>query len=169
MTLISLNFIQFYQFSVKTGLTDKRSSMASINDVSVVCEKRYALTISEFNNEWNQQIDNNDLIEVLDLTGPSSENLFDLFYKQTPNLKGTELCAESNIHRFWLWWTFNNSVKYLEQTRSQWMRWRERRKPFIRQGTAARCWRNTRIATNGLEFRWSQECEHWEQQQQRPL
>ena len=100
MTLINLNFIQFYQVFVKVGLTDKQSSMTSINDVFVVCEKRYALTVSKSNNEWNERIDNNDLIEIFDLIDLSSENFFDLFYKQTSNFKSTELCAENNILSF---------------------------------------------------------------------
>ena len=99
MTLINLDSIQFYQLPVKAGLADKRSSMASVNDVSVVCEERYAPTISRSSNEWNERIDNNDLIKVLDLIGPSSEDPLDLSYKQAPNLKSTELCAQGNIHR----------------------------------------------------------------------
>ena len=99
MTLINLDSIQFYRPPVKADLADKRSSMASVNDVSVVCEKRYAPTVSRSSNEWNERINNNDLIEVLDLIGPSLEDSLDLSYKQAPNLKGTELCAEGNIYR----------------------------------------------------------------------
>ena len=73
--------------------------MASVNDVLVVCEKRYAPTVSRSSNGWDERIDNNDQIEVLDLIDPSSEDPLDLFYKQAPNLKDTELCAEGNIHR----------------------------------------------------------------------
>ena len=100
MTLINLNFIQFYQLLVKADLADKRSSKTSVNDVFVVCEEKYAPTVSRSNNEWDERIDNNDQIEVLDLAGPSSEDPLDLFYKQAPNLKDTELCAEGNIHCF---------------------------------------------------------------------
>lgn len=99
MTSVNLDSIQFYQLPVKADLADKRSSMASVNNVPVVCEERYAPTVSRSNNEWDERIDNNDQIEVLDLTGPSSEDPLDLSYKQALNLKGTELCAEGNIHR----------------------------------------------------------------------
>lgn len=99
MTLINLDSIQFYQLPVKADLADKRSSMTSINDDSAVCEKRYAPTVSRSSNKWDERIDNNDLIEVLDLTGPSSQDPFDLSYKQAPNLKGIELCAEGINHR----------------------------------------------------------------------
>lgn len=119
MTLINLNFIQFYQLLVKVDLIDKRSSMTSINDVFVVCEKKYILTISKFNNGWNEQIDNNDLIEIFDLIDSSSKNFIDLFYKQTSNLKDIELCVLRNFYRFWLCWIFNNNFKSFEQTRSQ--------------------------------------------------
>lgn len=100
MTLINLDSIQFYQLPVKTDLTDKRSSMASVNeDIHVICEERNALKVSRSSNEWDERIDKNDQIEVLDLTGPSSEDPLDPSYKQAPNLKSTELCAEGNIHR----------------------------------------------------------------------
>ena len=99
MTLVNLDSIQFYQLPVKADLADKRSSMTSVNDVPVICEERYAPTVSRSSNGWDERIDNNDQIEVLDLTDPSSEDPLDLSYKQAPNLKGTELCAEGNIHR----------------------------------------------------------------------
>lgn len=163
MSLINLNFIQFYRLLVKVDLIDKRSSTTSIDDVFVICENKYALMISRSNNEWNERIDNNNLMKIFDLIDSSSENPFNLFYKQASALKSAELCVEGNIHRLWLWWAFNNSFKYFEQIRSQWMRWRERQKPFIRQRVVARCWRSTRVATNELEIKWCQECEYWQQ------
>lgn len=81
MILVNLDFIQFYQLLVKADLTDKQSLMALINDILVICEKRYALMVSRFSNKWDKQIDNNDQIDVLDLTGPSSEYFLDQSYK----------------------------------------------------------------------------------------
>ena len=111
MTLINLDFIQFYRSFIKIDLTDKQLSMASINDVFVVYEKKYVFTIFRFSNEWNKQIDNNDLIEIFDLINSSLKNSFDLFYKQASNFKSTELCVENNIYCFWLCWAVNNSFR----------------------------------------------------------
>lgn len=100
MTLINLNSIPFYQLPVKVDLANKWSLEVSINDIPVICEERYTPTVSRSSNEWDEQIDNNDQIEVFDLAGPLSENPLNLFYKQAPNLKDTELYAKGNIHYF---------------------------------------------------------------------
>lgn len=51
MTLINLNSIQFYQFFVKADLTDKQSSMTSIDNVFVIYENKYAFMIFKSSNE----------------------------------------------------------------------------------------------------------------------
>lgn len=54
--------------------------------------------ISRSSNGWNKQIDNNNQIEIFDLTSTLLENSLNQSYKQAANLKDTELCTKSNIH-----------------------------------------------------------------------
>lgn len=51
MKLINLDSIQFYEFPVKADLADKQSLMASVNDVPVFCEERYAPNVSRSSNK----------------------------------------------------------------------------------------------------------------------
>lgn len=81
-------------------MADKQSSMASVNDVSIVCEEKYAPKVSRSSNGWDEQIDNNNQIKIFDLTGSSLEDPLNLFYKQAPNLKDIELYAKGNIYCF---------------------------------------------------------------------
>lgn len=53
MTLVNLDSIQFYQLPIKADLADKQSSMASVNDVLVVCKERYAPTVSRSIARWS--------------------------------------------------------------------------------------------------------------------
>lgn len=99
MTLIDLNFIQFYQSLIKVNWANKTPSMTSVSDVLIICEKRYAATVSRFSSEWGKQLNDYDLTEVLDLTDLLLKDSFNLFYKQALNLEGTELYTEGNFHR----------------------------------------------------------------------
>lgn len=155
MTLIDLDPIHFYQSPSKAHLAGKRPSVASVGDVPVICGEGYTPTVPRSYGGWGEQLYDYDLIE--DLIGPVSKDPLDLFSKPAPDLKGTELYGRGNVHLFWLWWVLNNGSRSLEQTRShrrpRWRRWRERSKPSISRGSAARCRRSTKITTNGLETR----------------
>lgn len=48
MTLVNLNFIQFYQFSIKVDLADKQLLMVLVNNIYIVCKNKYALTVFKF-------------------------------------------------------------------------------------------------------------------------
>lgn len=51
MTLINLNFIQFYQSFIKADLVNKKPSIMSIDNVFIICEERYAFRVLKFNDE----------------------------------------------------------------------------------------------------------------------
>ena len=100
MTLINLNFIQFYQSFIKADLVNKKPSIMSIDNVFIICEERYAFRVLKFNDEWSESLNNFDLSEILDSIDSSSTNILDLlFYKHILNLKGTESYVEGNIRR----------------------------------------------------------------------
>lgn len=52
MILVNLNPIQFYQLSIKADLADKQSSIAFVDDVSIICEKRYAFIVFRSYNRY---------------------------------------------------------------------------------------------------------------------
>lgn len=79
MTLINLNFIQFYQLLIKTDLIDKGLFMFSLNDVFVVCEEGYTSTISRFNDEWGELFNDYELIKVLDSIGSIDREEYESF------------------------------------------------------------------------------------------
>ena len=87
ITLINLNFIQFYQSLIKVDLIDKRLLITSIDDVLVICEKGYIFTVSRFNGGWGELFNDYNLIEVLEFTSSSTKDSLDLlFYKHALNL-----------------------------------------------------------------------------------
>lgn len=97
MTLIDLNFIQFYQSLIKVNWADKTLLITSVSDVLIICEKRYAATVSKFSNKWDEQLNDYNLTEVLNLTDLLLKDSFNLFYKQALNLEGTKLYTEGNF------------------------------------------------------------------------
>ena len=99
MTLISLDSIQFYQTPTKADLAGKRPSMTSVDDVGVICGENNAPKVPGSSGGWGRRLNDYDLIQVPDSTGPSSKDLLDLSYKQAPDLKSTELCPGGNVRR----------------------------------------------------------------------
>ena len=99
MTFIDLDSIQFYQPLAKANLAGKRTPMASNSGLPVTCGEKSTPTVAKPGGGWDGRLDDCDLIEVLDLTGMSPKDPFDLPCKQTLDLKGTGINAEGNFHR----------------------------------------------------------------------
>ena len=51
MTLIDLDSIYFYQPPSKADLASKRPSMASVDNISIICGEIYTSTVSRSNDE----------------------------------------------------------------------------------------------------------------------
>lgn len=101
MTLINFDSIQFYQTPTKADLAGKKPSMTSVDDVAVICGENNAPKVPRSSRGWGKRLNNYDFIEVPDSTGSSPKDSPDLFYKQAPDLKGTELYAGGNVRRLW--------------------------------------------------------------------
>lgn len=99
MTLINLDSIQFYQTPTKADLAGKKLSMTSVDDVAVIYGEKNAPKVPRSSGGWGRRLNDYDLIEVPDSTGPSLKDPPDLSYKQAPDLKGTELYAGGNVRR----------------------------------------------------------------------
>ena len=100
MTLINLNFIQFYQPLVKADLTNKRLSITSIDNVFVICEEGHTSTISRFNDEWNESLNDYDLIEVLNSTDSGDKEKYESFpsFKELVlDIKRAQESQQSNL------------------------------------------------------------------------
>ena len=109
MTLIDLDFIQFYQPPTKADLADKRPSVASVGDVPLVYGEGYTPTVPRSNGGWGGPLNDYDLIEVLESTGSSSKDpLHFLSYKRAQELqqsglrlgedKGANTDSSSSVH-----------------------------------------------------------------------
>ena len=99
--LINLDFIQFYQFSIKTDLIDKKLSIMSIDDISIICKKGHIFIVHKSNDGWNKLFNNYNLIEIFNSINSSFKNLFNLlFHKHILNLKGIKISVENKIRSF---------------------------------------------------------------------
>lgn len=81
MTLINLDFIQFYQTLTKADLAGKKLSITSIDDIVVIYEEKNASKVSRSSGEWGRRLNNYDLIEVSNSIDSSLKDSSDLFYK----------------------------------------------------------------------------------------
>lgn len=98
-----MNFIYFYQSLNKVDLIGKKLLITFINNIFIICEKRYIFIIFKFNNECDRLFNNYDLIEVLNLIDFSLlKNLLDLLScKYILDFKSIKLYAEDNIYRLY--------------------------------------------------------------------
>lgn len=96
MTLINLNFIQFYELFFKVNLAGMSISMMLKSDISTVCDKSITLKASE------SRLQTYDLIKCVDLTG--SEELLDVCCESAPHLDGNEVHLKDKVNCSYIWW-----------------------------------------------------------------
>lgn len=93
MTSVDLNYIQFYQSSIKTSLPRERVSKAFNANVSVVVEERKPFKVSEPSNEWDQRLWCDDAIEFVNMIDSPRREQFRHFRESVSDLREIEADA----------------------------------------------------------------------------
>lgn len=97
MTFADMNFIDFYQSPIKTGLPGNQQPTVLNLGVPMASGQGNSATALGLSNEPSGRLQDNDLIELLDMTGPAPKGSLNLFCESASELNGTEVDVESRI------------------------------------------------------------------------
>lgn len=116
MTFIDLDTAQFYQPPTRPGQCGDRRVAALNCGVPTAHKERNSPVSLRPSNELSARLEDYDLIECVDLTGPPPTELLDLFCEPALDLNGAEVHAGGKGHRLWFGWTVINESSSFKRT-----------------------------------------------------